>query len=59
VRIRVLASCVVVIKIVDAGKVLPRAVETRVSVLVAPASVNVAPAIIVVIVSAANVVVIS
>lgn len=57
VRIKVLASRVVVIKIVDTGKVLPGAVDTRVSVWVAPAWVIVAPAIVVVIVPTANVVV--
>jgi hypothetical protein len=59
VRTKVLASRVVVIKIVDAGKVLPGAVETRVFVSVAPVWVKVAPAMVVVIVPAANVVVIA
>lgn len=53
----VLAPCVVVMRTVDAGKVLPGAVETRVSVWVAPAWVMVAPAIVVVRVPAASVLV--
>jgi hypothetical protein len=55
--ITVLASRVVVSKIVEPGSVLPGAVDTRVSVAVAPAWVNVAPIIVVVIVPAAKVVV--
>lgn len=49
-KITVLAPCVVVIKIVEAGKVLPGAVDTRVSVRVSPAAVRVAPATVVTIV---------
>jgi hypothetical protein len=54
VKITVLAPCVVVINIVEAGRVLPGAVETKVWVSVAPACVRVAPAIVVVIVPAAK-----
>lgn len=57
VKMTVLPPWVVVIRTVDAGRVLPGAVETRVSVCVAPACVCVAPAIVVVIVPAARVVV--
>ena len=57
VKIIVLAPWVVVIRIVEAGKVDPGAVEIRVCVSVAPACVRVAPAIVVVIVPAAKVVV--
>lgn len=57
VKMIVLAPWVVVIRIVEAGGVVPGAVETRVCVCVAPACVRVAPAIVVVIAPAAKVVV--
>ena len=57
VKITVLAPWVVVIRIVEAGSVVPGAVDTRVCVCVAPACVRVAPAIVVVTVPSAKVVV--